>query len=322
MSPLPPNPPGPSGCRLLAQSEVTAAMTAWAVAVLKSSIPLFEAVERSDFGDDKTYLAWVNVHPPDFNNHQPHRGVTLYEVTDPVTGVKIVAWPPSPDPAPLPTPIPTGVVQPIPVGTLLVDTATKLTGGMAAGLQQAGIRGVIRYLSIGPAAAFHDLDAVEAQAILSLGLGLLAVQHVRLAGWRPSASMGAGDGADCVAHAQAAGLAPGMTIFCDLEGCAPNTTVDDVVGYVSAWHAAVWAKGFETGLYVGAGSVLSSHDLYARLPVTRYWRSASAVPNVDVRGYCLLQTYPTTKIAGVSVDVDVSQLDFENGCAHWMLTPG
>lgn len=36
----------------------------------------------------------------------------------------------------------------------------------------------------------YDLDRDEAQAILSAGLALMPVQHVRYAGWMPDASLG------------------------------------------------------------------------------------------------------------------------------------
>ena len=75
------NPPVPPGYQLLKQLAVTPAMTAWAVTVLRdpASYPMFASVSQS-FGA-LNLLARVEWHPPDFQNHQVHRGITLYEPT-------------------------------------------------------------------------------------------------------------------------------------------------------------------------------------------------------------------------------------------------
>ena len=75
------NPPVPLRYQLLKQLAVTPAMANWAVAVLHDpvSYPLFAGVSRS-FGG-LNLLARVEWHPPDFQNRQVHRGVTLYEPT-------------------------------------------------------------------------------------------------------------------------------------------------------------------------------------------------------------------------------------------------
>jgi len=73
------NPPVPAGYKLMAQSDVTAAMTAWAVAILNdpTDYPMF-ATATQTFGT-LTVLARVEWHPADFQNSVVHRGVTLYE---------------------------------------------------------------------------------------------------------------------------------------------------------------------------------------------------------------------------------------------------
>src|SRR5881394_3268812 len=72
------NPPVPAGYRLMRQSEVTTAMTNWAVMILHDPVtyPMF-ATTTMAFGA-QTVLARVEWHPPDFNNMTIHRGVTLY----------------------------------------------------------------------------------------------------------------------------------------------------------------------------------------------------------------------------------------------------
>ncbi|MFI5299143.1 MAG: hypothetical protein ACHREM_13685 [Polyangiales bacterium] len=73
------NPPTPTGHVLMAQSEVTADMTTWAVAILHDPItyPMFSTTTKT-FGT-QLVLARVEWHPPDFLNSAVHRGVTLYK---------------------------------------------------------------------------------------------------------------------------------------------------------------------------------------------------------------------------------------------------
>jgi hypothetical protein len=73
------NPPTPTGYMLMAQSQVTSAMTAWAVMILDdpAMYPMFSTAMQT-FGT-LMVLARVEWHPPDSNNESIHRGVTLYE---------------------------------------------------------------------------------------------------------------------------------------------------------------------------------------------------------------------------------------------------
>lgn len=73
------NPPIPAGYKLMAQADVTPAMTTWAVSILNdpTDYPMF-ATATQTFGT-LMVLARVEWHPPDFQNSVVHRGVTLYE---------------------------------------------------------------------------------------------------------------------------------------------------------------------------------------------------------------------------------------------------
>ncbi len=75
------NPPVPAGWMLMEQSQVTPAMTTWAVDILNdpSAYPMFATTEMV-FGT-LNVLARVEWHPPDFQNSVVHRGVTLYVPT-------------------------------------------------------------------------------------------------------------------------------------------------------------------------------------------------------------------------------------------------
>jgi hypothetical protein len=72
------NPPTPAGYELMQQSQVTSAMTTWAVAILDDPVtyPMFSTATQT-FGT-QLVLARVEWHPPDFQNSVVHRGVTLY----------------------------------------------------------------------------------------------------------------------------------------------------------------------------------------------------------------------------------------------------
>jgi hypothetical protein len=78
------NPAFPTGYRLMMQSEVTAAMTSWAVMILHdgATYPMFSMTTTSFTNSAGTgpvmVMAVVEWHPADFQNSVTHRGVTLF----------------------------------------------------------------------------------------------------------------------------------------------------------------------------------------------------------------------------------------------------
>jgi len=52
--------------------------------------------------------------------------------------------------------------------------------------------------------------------------------------------------------------------------------------------------------------------------VRRYWQSASIVPVVSKRGYQMIQLYPETNVAGITVDLDVTQSDHRGDLPTWI----
>jgi len=66
-----------------------------------------------------------------------------------------------------------------------------------------------------------------------------------------------------------------------------------------------------------ARGLLTAEQLYALPGFTRYWRSLSNVPEPQC-GFVLNQVYPTTSFAGVSIDYDYAQLDYEARSATWL----
>jgi lysozyme len=86
----------PLGCTPLQQSQVTADMTTWAVAVLNdpTAFPMFSFTVKA-FGTT-SYLARVEWHPPDQNNTATHRGVTLYAIPSiPPVGLDVSGYQPT-----------------------------------------------------------------------------------------------------------------------------------------------------------------------------------------------------------------------------------
>ncbi len=71
------------------------------------------------------------------------------------------------------------------------------------------------------------------------------------------------------------------------------------------------------GLYVGAGALLSGQQLHD-LSFQHYWRSQSRVPDIPIRGYQMIQLFPSIQINRVAVDLDVVQDDQQGGQAQWL----
>ena len=93
-------------------------------------------------------------------------------------------------------------------------------------------------------------------------------------------------------------------MWLDVEG-----VLTDPKARVNTWADTISAAGFTPGLYVGANCGMTAEELY-QLRVTRYWRSMSLVPTPQC-GFVMSQLYPTTTVAGVGVDIDVPQQDWQ-----------
>ena len=177
------------------------------------------------------------------------------------------------------------------------DMDTVLDAGRAQGLKDAGLSFVVRYLT--------SLTLGEVADILGSGLALSVVTYADQF-----------DGGAAVATLQALGLPPGLTVWLDVEGIAPEVTPSTLIGEINAWAAALSAAGYMPGEYVGANSCLTSSELYA-LGVVRYWKGMSQLYDRNGMliepqcGWCLEQKYPTITIAGTKVDIDYVGYDYE-----------
>ena len=193
-------------------------------------------------------------------------------------------------------------------GWIGFDTDTKLSSDICNAMRSYGYRFAIRYLSIGPDCAPGDLDHDEMVTITQAGLALMAVQHVRFPGWRPVKSLGLSDGANAVTHALNAGLIAGVSIWHDLEGVQQPYVAQNIIDYLEAWYDQVRRPAYLPGQYVGANCGLTGEQLWG-LTVTRYWKSASGVPDIPNRGYCMIQSLVPGTVAGISIDRDEVRKD-------------
>ena len=195
------------------------------------------------------------------------------------------------------------------------DTIAKLTGPTAQGLVSAGLSFAGRYVALGMPGP-GDLDASELEEITDAGLGVMAIQYARIRGWSAESGRAAARPPPATRSAWAYRPRDGR---CDLEGRISGA--EAAISYLASWHAAATEAGLsEPGLYVGAGVPLTSDQLFHDLPFRRYWRSLSQVPNVDVRGYQLLQLFPDdVTVAGVRVDLDVVQSDYLQNRPVWVV---
>ena len=145
----------------------------------------------------------------------------------------------------------------------------------------------------------------------------MPVQHVRRPGWSPTQNLGQQDGQNAAQNAQVVGFPAGVSVWCDLEGLNRAAQAQDVIDYCQAWYEALQAGGYVPGLYVGARAPLTGQQI-ADSPFQHYWRSQSRVPEIPNRGYQLVQLFPSIDINGVSVDIDIAQVDEKvgrhNGC--------
>jgi hypothetical protein len=208
-----------------------------------------------------------------------------------------------------------GTVTEAPDGALGFDADTPLTPTACAGLLAAGMSFGIRYVGFADQrSTSDDLTFAEVQDILAAGLALMVVQHVRYPGWSPSAALGAADGDAAVKHAIAVGVGPGTCLWCDLEGIRGSAA--DTIAHANAWTAAVRAGGYDPGVYVGAGVPLTGKQLFEDLTVRRYWKSLSQVPEVETRGYQMVQTAGGS-LAGVSIDRNRIHTDNKGDRPSW-----
>lgn len=199
------------------------------------------------------------------------------------------------------------------VGTLGCDTSETLDAAKGATLRTLGIKFAVRYVAQSYQAPTVGMQAGEMAALTGAGLDLMLVQFARTGGW--SQATGAADGTAAAKNALALGYPKTACLWVDVEGAIPSAP--DCLAYVNAWARAATDAGMASsalGMYVGPGVPLSPAQLYEQITLARYWRAGAIVPNVDRRGFQMLQLYPgnVTIPSGIVIDYDVIQEDFFN----------
>jgi hypothetical protein len=216
-----------------------------------------------------------------------------------------------------------GTVATASTGSIGFDTDTVLSSDTASMFSADGFVFCIRYLSLSTPQDDGDLSHLEATAILGAALALMPVQHVLEPGWMPTADLGDLQGAAAAANALDVGFPAGVNVWLDLEGVGIDASSDDVIAYCNAWFDQVTAAGFVAGLYVGADCGLTSDQLFWDLTCRSYWQSGSDVPDVDQRGYQMVQriTSEPDIVNGIAIDRDLTLTDNLGGAPIWLGPP-
>lgn len=213
-----------------------------------------------------------------------------------------------------------GAVVTAPAGLTGFDVNQPLSASQAQDLKNAGYDFCIRYVPRTASLTRNNLTNAEALNILNAGLALMAVQHVALPGWAPTASLGTAYGTFAAEYAQqTVGLPQGLIIWLDLEEVSAGSSPADIIAYCQAWYAAVESAGYVPGLYVGYGTGLTAQQLYSDLSFMHYWRAYNG-PSVATRGYQLVQKTQMT-INDIMIDPNITQTDNLGGAVIW-LSPG
>jgi hypothetical protein len=198
-------------------------------------------------------------------------------------------------------------------GAIGFDTDAVVSAATAVALRRSGFAFAVRYLSRMEPQNTGDLSTAEAQAVLDAGLALMAVQHCQRAGWAPTQALGTQYGQAAAKNAASIGFPLGVNLWLDFEGVASFATAADAIAYCNAWAEEVSSGGYVPGLYVGANQPLTGDELYWRLRVQHYWRSASDVPDISYRGYQMKQALMPSPVDGIGVDRDVIVADAFGG---------
>jgi hypothetical protein len=181
-----------------------------------------------------------------------------------------------------------------------IDTAAYFTP-YAGAAYRAGYRTIFRYIEhvrehhivscTDPKKWFKPLSAQELDELVVLNWNVGIVQRSIRDLHGGGAAKGTEIGDNAVYNAEHTGIPKGATIFCDCEwksSVCPSK--QDQIDYIEAWAYQVHSAGYIAGLYVSPEMKLSSKELWQLAKIKAYWKSASYVPAVDVRGYQVIQS--------------------------------
>lgn len=122
-----------------------------------------------------------------------------------------------------------------------------------------------------------------------------------------------------------------VVLWCDCE-FSMDVPKEDQISFIESWAKEAHVAGEIGGQYVSPDLKLNSKELYALAYVRAYWKSASMVPTVDVRGFQALQSleyfatgtvldrWDSSKyrgVKGIRCDLDLLCVD---GRGDWLRT--
>lgn len=198
------------------------------------------------------------------------------------------------------------VARPADPGTYAVDSlafSIGATAGEATALAQNGVGAVFGYLG----AMNHERLA-----------------HVHDAGMAmmPVTFGGRLDGDAAAAQLHALGIPPGVHVWLDVEGPPIFAMGAGLIPRIAAWCTAVRNAGYVPAGYIGSPQPLTSEELW-KLPFKLYWRGQgsirdryNALAEPDC-GWCMTQSFPSFKKAGVLVDAEIVGQDYHRRAPVW-----
>jgi hypothetical protein len=193
-----------------------------------------------------------------------------------------------------------------------IDCYRQLIPPTIAELVRDGFVFALRYLSRSGHINPSDIRTIEAETLRRMGMAIGFVQHCPPGLWTPNRIIAQADALSAVRQLKAIGTPSGVTVWFDLESVNVDTEPSRIAEHVNSWSTVIDDGGFQSGLYVGSGCILSPHELW-QLRVTRYWSAYNL--NIDQypaeRGVCMHQH------SGQAVrpwcDIDVVSLDALSG---------
>lgn len=193
------------------------------------------------------------------------------------------------------------------VDGVTIDCSAKISRTIADCLVQDGVRALWRYVSFHPQPIGGDLDKTELALLITAGLTVLVVQHVRNPGWHASSIVAANDAIAAISNAHKAGYevdsGSPLSLALDLEGV--SNPGSDAFAHADVWCRTVRTAGYAPVVYVGYASGLDSVALDSIGGEPAFWcdfAPLSARPRPTV-GYALHQQAQSS-MCGISVDVD------------------
>lgn len=210
------------------------------------------------------------------------------------------------------------------------DTPTYVTPEKARQFLGAGYDFVIRYVGRSKrvdtepdtSSWMVSLSKRELAELTSAGMAVSIVQFAKFTG-RPylNEEYGLKIGGAAAYNVRGLGVPKGVTVWCDAEW-SDNPSREQVIAYLNGWASAVSGAGYRPGVYVG-WTGLSGLDWYMLPKYRHYWKSASAMPFVEKRGYQMIQALersPKRKNAvfGLDIDQNLSCIDAKGDRFYWV----